>query len=70
MQASTFQIEIVPADGTSAAKLKSGDFGTPSFYGQLSDKLRAQPTPLSGWNLSNLAQIENFSAGSAIDVTN
>ena len=29
---------IVPADGTSAAAISNGDFGTSAFYGQLSDK--------------------------------
>ena len=29
---------IVPADGTSAAAVSNGDFGTSAFYGQLSDK--------------------------------
>ena len=29
----------MPADGTSAAKVRSGGFGTPPFYGQLSGKL-------------------------------
>jgi hypothetical protein len=33
-----FQIEIVPADGTSAANWGSGDFGTSPFLGQLTDK--------------------------------
>jgi hypothetical protein len=37
------QIEIVPADGTSAANWGSGDFGTSPFLGQLTDKTLARP---------------------------
>ena len=33
-----FQNIIVPADGTSAATMRNGDFGTSPFFEQLSDK--------------------------------
>jgi hypothetical protein len=33
-----FQSGIVPADGTTAATVGNGDFGTSPFFGQLPDK--------------------------------
>jgi hypothetical protein len=51
---------IVPADGTSAAAVGNGDFGTSPFFGQLSGKPRLACTHASGvskrkeqWRLGN-----------------
>jgi hypothetical protein len=33
-----FKSVIVPADGTTAATIRNGDFGTSPFFEQLSDK--------------------------------
>jgi hypothetical protein len=39
------QIEIVPADGISAASTGNGDFGTSPFFGQFFGQATARPRP-------------------------
>jgi hypothetical protein len=45
---------IVPADGTSAATVRNGDFGTSPIFGQLSDK----PLLASIW-LCGVSDVKN-----------
>jgi hypothetical protein len=52
---------IVPADGTRAATIRNGDFGTSPFFGQLADKLLLALTCACGvWSVNHNSGVEKL----------
>ena len=52
---------IVPADGTRAATIRNGDFGTSPFFGQLADKLLLALACACGvWSVNHNSGVEKL----------